>query len=89
MTTRATNIEVNEAIDWLQGLLAAVWSGNDGQPVDPEVSLRDAGVDSGAIVAFLARAQSEFDVVWSEDLPPGSLESIAKVARTIVRACGR
>ncbi|HEY4027059.1 MAG TPA: acyl carrier protein [Candidatus Dormibacteraeota bacterium] len=84
MSTEATDIGTGEVVVKLQEILADVWSGNEGRPVDAELPLRDAGVDSGAVVAFLARAQSAFDVEWPEDLPPGALESVSGVARTIV-----
>ena len=85
MNPRATDVRTDEIIAKLQEILADVWSGNEGRPVDAELPLRDAGVDSGAVVAFLARAQSAFDVEWPEDLPPGALESVAGVATTIVQ----
>ncbi|HSR26130.1 MAG TPA: acyl carrier protein [Candidatus Eisenbacteria bacterium] len=84
MSVDATDARLLKAVERLQGILAEVWSGNEGRPVDADVPLRDLGVDSGAVVALLARAQSELGVEWPEDLPPGALESLAKVARTVV-----
>ena len=84
MSVDATDARLREAVERLQDILAEVWSGNEGRPVDAVVPLRDLGVDSGAVVALLARAQSELGVEWPEDLAPGALESLAKVARTVV-----
>lgn len=75
-----------EIVDRLQALLAEVWAGNDRQPVDGDLPLRDLGVESGAVVALLARVQSEFGVEWPDDLPPGALESLTRVAQSIVQA---
>lgn len=88
MSTEATDIGTDEVIVRLQQILADVWSGNEGRPVDAELPLRDSGVDSGAIVAFLARAQGAFDLEWPEDLPPGALESVSGMARIIVQTRG-
>lgn len=82
----ATDARLSETIGRLQQLLADLWQGNEGRAVDPELPLRDLGVDSGSVVAFLARAQSAFGVEWPEDLPPGALESVGRVARTIVES---
>jgi acyl carrier protein len=75
-----------EIVARLQELLAEVWAGNDRQPVDGDLPLRDLGVESGAVVALLARVQSEFSVEWPDDLPPGALESLTKVAQSVVQA---
>lgn len=83
-----SDASVSEIVSRLQALLAEVWAGNDGEPVDGDVPLRDLGVESGAVVALLARVQSEFGFEWPDDLPPGALESLTRVAQTI-RASGQ
>lgn len=85
MSVEATDVQVNETVERLRAILEEVWAGGEGRSVEADLALRDLGVDSGAVVALLVRAQAEFGIEWPDDLPPGALESLDKVARTVLQ----
>ncbi len=74
-------------------LVACLNEVNEGRftvaPSDVDKPLRELGVDSVALLAFLVAVEDTFAMEWSEDVPRAVFTSISSIAQYLDEHVGR
>ena len=77
------------AVARVVGCLRAAYQDNLGMPLplsDAEIvgqSLREIGMDSAAMLAFIVAVEDEFGIEWSDEVPVEALSSVLTIARFV------
>jgi acyl carrier protein len=72
----------------LIGMLREVLDAPDDFDIEPAKGLRQAGIPSLSLIAFIVAIEQRYQFQWDDDVPPETMRSVSTLARYVDNLVG-